>query len=171
MRTRYGRCPIASPPQASSTGAAFWTVSRARKSLVTTRTRSDRSPSRARQPLKLKEASDLHAELSLQPNSSNGPIALVSLVIRAHVRADRRTPRGMTQLAADLTAKGAAAFITSSEESTPDRLPALPPDHPETDAICLIQSFYAMVVRLAAVRGRNADRPRHTCAKRSRARD
>ena len=112
--------------------------------------------------LKLKEASDLHAEPFSAAEFLHGPIALVSPRYPVLMFAPTDAAAvGMTQLAADLTAKGAAAFITSSEESTPDRLPALPPDHPETDAICLIQSFYAMVVRLAAVRGRNADRPRH----------
>jgi len=112
--------------------------------------------------LKLKEASDLHAEAFSAAEFLHGPIALVSprypVLMFAPTDA---AAAGMTQLAANLRAKGAAAFITSSEERTPERLPALPPDHPETDAICLIQSFYAMVVRLAAARGRNADRPRH----------
>ena len=40
-------------------------------------------------------------------------------------------------------------------------LPALAPDHPDTDAVCLIQSFYALVVRLAAPRGIDVDQPRH----------
>jgi glucosamine--fructose-6-phosphate aminotransferase (isomerizing) len=40
-------------------------------------------------------------------------------------------------------------------------LPALPPQQPESDAICLIQSFYLLVAELAARRGTNADQPRH----------
>jgi glucosamine--fructose-6-phosphate aminotransferase (isomerizing) len=40
-------------------------------------------------------------------------------------------------------------------------LPALPPDHPETDAACLIQSFYGLAVDLAEQRGSDADAPRH----------
>ena len=40
-------------------------------------------------------------------------------------------------------------------------LPVLAPDHPETDAVCLIQAFYAMIVRLAARLGIDPDRPRH----------
>lgn len=112
--------------------------------------------------LKLKETSDLHAEAFSAAEFLHGPVALVSprypVLMFAPTDA---AAAGMTELAADLTAKGAAVFITSSEEPTPERLPALPPHHPEADAICLIQSFYAMVVRLAAIRGRNADRPRH----------
>ncbi|MGJ0451657.1 MAG: SIS domain-containing protein [Methylocystis sp.] len=112
--------------------------------------------------LKLKETSDLHAECFSSAEFLHGPVALVAphypVLMFAPTDA---AAAGMTQLAADLRAKGAAVFITSSEEQTPDRLPALPPEHPETDAICLIQSFYAMVVRLAAMRGKNADQPRH----------
>ena len=112
--------------------------------------------------LKLKEASNLHAEPFSAAEFLHGPIALVSPRYPVLMFAPTDVAAvGMTQLAADLRAKGAAAFITSSDEPTQDRLPALPPDHPETDAICLIQTFYAMVVRLAALRGSNADRPRH----------
>jgi len=63
--------------------------------------------------------------------------------------------------AEDLRAKGAALFTTDREDETRSRLPTLAPDHPETDAICLIQSFYAMAARLAAARGVDVDRPRH----------
>jgi len=37
----------------------------------------------------------------------------------------------------------------------------LPSDHPDADAICMIQSFYALLVKLAAQRGTDADQPRH----------
>jgi glucosamine--fructose-6-phosphate aminotransferase (isomerizing) len=40
-------------------------------------------------------------------------------------------------------------------------LPALAPDHPDCDAVCLIQSFYGLVVALARQRGINVDQPRH----------
>jgi glucosamine--fructose-6-phosphate aminotransferase (isomerizing) len=40
-------------------------------------------------------------------------------------------------------------------------LPVLAPDHPDADAICLIQSFYRMLLHLAARRGNDVDRPRH----------
>jgi glutamine---fructose-6-phosphate transaminase (isomerizing) len=40
-------------------------------------------------------------------------------------------------------------------------LPALAPDHPDADAVCLIQSFYALAIRLAQRRGINVDLPRH----------
>jgi glucosamine--fructose-6-phosphate aminotransferase (isomerizing) len=40
-------------------------------------------------------------------------------------------------------------------------LPALPADHPDTDAVCLIQSFYGFLVRLAERRGTDLQAPRH----------
>ena len=40
-------------------------------------------------------------------------------------------------------------------------LPMLAPDHPETDAVCLIQSFYAILPPLAARLGIDLDQPRH----------
>jgi glucosamine--fructose-6-phosphate aminotransferase (isomerizing) len=68
---------------------------------------------------------------------------------------------GTNQLAHDLIAKGAALFATGSNVASQSQLETLAADQPETDAICQIQSFYAMVVRLAAARGVNVDEPRH----------
>ncbi len=112
--------------------------------------------------LKLKETSELHAEAFSAAEFLHGPVALVAPRFPVLMFAPTdAAAAGMNDLAADLRAKGAAVFITSEEQTTPDRLPALPAEHAETDAICLIQSFYAMVVHLAAKRGRDADRPRH----------
>ncbi len=112
--------------------------------------------------LKLKETSDLHAEAFSAAEFLHGPIALVSsqYPVLMFTPADAAA-HCMTQLACDLTRKGATVFITGSFEGPPDQLATLAPDHPETDAICLVQSFYSMVVRLAAERGLNADQPRH----------
>ena len=40
-------------------------------------------------------------------------------------------------------------------------LPVLSPDQADADAICLIQSFYAFLLRLAQARGADVDRPPH----------
>ena len=64
---------------------------------------------------------------------------------------------GLRRLVAMLASKG-AALLTAMLGGT---LPVLAPDHPETDAICLIQSFYAMILRLAERLGIDPDRPRH----------
>jgi glutamine---fructose-6-phosphate transaminase (isomerizing) len=43
----------------------------------------------------------------------------------------------------------------------PSSLPVLRPDQPETDALCLIQSFYAMMLNLADRLDIDVDRPRN----------
>jgi glucosamine--fructose-6-phosphate aminotransferase (isomerizing) len=67
----------------------------------------------------------------------------------------------MRELAEDLRAKGAALYSTGHGDAAPNRLPSLPPDQPDADAVCLMQSFYAFAIRIASARGTDADRPRH----------
>lgn len=112
--------------------------------------------------LKLKETSRLHAEAFSAAEFQHGPIALVSpdYPILIFTPTDAAAA-GTNQLAHDLIAKGAALFATGSDVAPPGQLETLAADQPETDAICQIQSFYAMVVRLAAARGVNVDEPRH----------
>jgi glucosamine--fructose-6-phosphate aminotransferase (isomerizing) len=112
--------------------------------------------------LKLKETSNLHAEAFSGAEVMHGPVALVSTryPILMFMPADEALP-GMQQLAQDLRTKGAALFTAEPGEAASGRLPALPPDHPDADALCLIQSFYAMAVQLADQRGTDVDRPRH----------
>ena len=111
--------------------------------------------------LKLKETCNLHAEAFSGAEFLHGPVALVSsrYPILMFMPTDAAAP-GMRQLAADLRQKGSALFTTEGDGS-PGRLPALAPAHPETDAVCLVQSFYAMLIRLAERVGTDVDRPRH----------
>ena len=115
--------------------------------------------------LKLKEIANRHAEAFSGAEFLHGPVALVEphypilMFMPGDAAAD-----GLWHLAADLAGKGAALFIAGQERhkvTVPATLPALAPDHPETDAVCLIQSFYAMMVRLAERLGIDPDRPRH----------
>jgi glucosamine--fructose-6-phosphate aminotransferase (isomerizing) len=55
----------------------------------------------------------------------------------------------------------ASLFVAEPGEAAAGRLPALAPEQPEADAICLIQSFYGLAVQLSGRRGLDADRPRH----------
>ncbi|MGC1586409.1 MAG: SIS domain-containing protein [Rhodomicrobium sp.] len=111
--------------------------------------------------LKLKETCNLHAEAFSGAEFLHGPVALVSsrypilMFMPADAAAD-----GMRRLAADLRGKGAALFTTGPEAAA-GVLPSLAPDQPEADAVCLIQSFYAMAVRLADALGVDAGQPRH----------
>jgi glucosamine--fructose-6-phosphate aminotransferase (isomerizing) len=68
---------------------------------------------------------------------------------------------GLGRLANDLVAKHAAVFTTASDGRGMVHLPVLAADSPETDAICLIQAFYGMMIGLAEQRGMSADSPRH----------
>jgi glutamine---fructose-6-phosphate transaminase (isomerizing) len=106
--------------------------------------------------LKLKETCDLHAEAFSGAEFRHGPIALVSTryPILMFTPTDQAAA-GLQALAADLAQKGAHVLKTG------DDLPTPAPDHPDTDAVCLIQSFYALLVRLAQSRGTDIDQPRH----------
>ena len=122
-----------------------------------------RNPRWAREAaLKLKETCNLHAEAFSGAEFLHGPVSLVSdrYPILMFMPTDAAGP-GMHQLAAELRGKGTALFVAEPGVVTGTRLPALPPDQPEADAICLIQSFYAMVVQLAARLDIDVDRPRH----------
>jgi glucosamine--fructose-6-phosphate aminotransferase (isomerizing) len=112
--------------------------------------------------LKLKETCHLHAEAFSSAEFQHGPVALVSAryPILMFVPTDA-AGAGMRELAEDLRAKGAALFSTDYNEPAASRLPTLSPDQPDADAICLIQSFYALAIRIAARRGTDADMPRH----------
>ena len=111
--------------------------------------------------LKLKETCNLHAEGYSGAEFRHGPITLVApnypilMFMPGDAAAD-----ALVALAADLKRQHAAVF-TVEPGAGEGRLPALPPEQPEADAICAIQSFYAALPQLAKLRGIDADRPRH----------
>ncbi len=112
--------------------------------------------------LKLKETCELHAEAFSAAEFRHGPIALISgaLPILAFNPCDAAAA-SVTALVADLRRKGARVLVAESGSPQSDRLPVMPPDHPDADAICMIQSFYGLLIKLAAQRGTDADRPPH----------
>jgi glutamine---fructose-6-phosphate transaminase (isomerizing) len=112
--------------------------------------------------LKFKETCNLHAEAFSGAEFLHGPVALVSTLypIVMFMPTDAAAA-GLRELAADLRRKGAAVFVTEADEGQEGRLPALAPDHPDADAVCLIQSFYGLIVGLAERRGTNVNQPRH----------
>lgn len=112
--------------------------------------------------LKLKETCHLHAEAFSGAEFLHGPVTLVCphYPILVFMPGDSAAD-ALHALAADLRSKQAALFTTESGDWGQAYLPVLDSDHSETDAICLVQSFYAMAVRLAELRGHDADRPRH----------
>jgi glucosamine--fructose-6-phosphate aminotransferase (isomerizing) len=52
-------------------------------------------------------------------------------------------------------------FTAEAGAAAAARLPVVACDHTETDAVCLIQSFYALAIRLAKCLGTDVDHPRH----------
>jgi glutamine---fructose-6-phosphate transaminase (isomerizing) len=112
--------------------------------------------------LKLKETCELHAEAFSAAEFHHGPIALISnaFPVLAFNPWDDAA-MSLSALAADLRRKGARVLVAEPGDPQAGRLPVLQPDHPDADAICMIQSFYALLVKLAAQRGTDADRPRH----------
>jgi glucosamine--fructose-6-phosphate aminotransferase (isomerizing) len=112
--------------------------------------------------LKLKETCELHAEAFSAAEFRHGPIALVSRAypILAFNPSDEAAT-SLVDLVADLRQKGALLLVAEPGRPQSGRLPALAPDTPDADAICMVQSFYAFLVKLAARRGTDADQPRH----------
>jgi glucosamine--fructose-6-phosphate aminotransferase (isomerizing) len=112
--------------------------------------------------LKLKEIANLHAEAFSGAEFLHGPVALVGAgyPLLMFVASDA-TAGGMRELACELRGKSASLLCADPAGGKAGDLPTLPPDHPDADALCLIQSFYGMALRLAAARGVDADRPRH----------
>src|SRR5215213_6586329 len=110
--------------------------------------------------LKLKETCGIHAEAFSGAEFQHGPIVLVErgfptmLFMPTDAAAE-----GLKALATDLTTKGAAVFVTGSHAGA--ALPTLAPDHPAADAVCLVQTFYRLVIQIAQQRGTNVDRPPH----------
>jgi glucosamine--fructose-6-phosphate aminotransferase (isomerizing) len=141
-------------------GSALPSLSRA-ESLVTI----GRGPTLAiarEAALKLKETCNIHAEAFSGAEFQHGPVALVSprYPIMLFMPSDE-AGTGLRQLVLDLRAKAALVFATNEGGPSDASLPALPADHPDADAVCLIQSFYALAVRIGERRGTDIDRPRH----------
>lgn len=112
--------------------------------------------------LKLKETCHRHAEAFSGAEFMHGPVSLVSrsYPILMLMPTDAAAP-GMRELASQLRRMGSSLYVAEPGESSPMHLPTLEPDQPEADAICLIQSFYAMAVQLAQRLNVDVDRPRH----------
>jgi glucosamine--fructose-6-phosphate aminotransferase (isomerizing) len=113
--------------------------------------------------LKLKEVCNLHAEAYSGAEFQHGPIALVSngYPVLIFMPGDK-SAEPLSTLTADLCRKRAAVFTTSRDDLPGVvRLPILQPDRPETDAVCLIQSFYRFAIHLATHRGINVDQLRN----------
>jgi len=117
--------------------------------------------------LKLKETCELPAEAFSSAEFRHGPIALVSAAYPVMVFAPTdESGAGLRELAADLGRKGACVLLAEPQGDRREilrtvLLPALPAEQAEADAICLIPSFYSLLVGLAERRGTDIDAPPH----------
>jgi glucosamine--fructose-6-phosphate aminotransferase (isomerizing) len=112
--------------------------------------------------LKLKETCNIHAEAFSGAEFLHGPITLVesSYPVLLFVPTDQAAA-GVRLLAAELRRKNASVLVADCQRQRAGVLPVLAPDHPDSDAVCLIQTFYALAIRLAQRRGTDVDLPRH----------
>lgn len=117
--------------------------------------------------LKLKETCGLPAEAYSSAEFRHGPIALVSPAYPVMMFAPTdESGAGLRELVADLERTGACVLLAEPLSARPEKsrtvlLPMLPGEQAEADAICVIQSFYSLVVGLAARRGTDIDAPPH----------
>lgn len=117
--------------------------------------------------LKMKETCALPAEAFSSAEFHHGPIALVSTAYPVMVFAPAdESGAGLRELVADLGRKGARVLLAQAqgaphEPSQTVLLPTIPGEQAEADAICLIQSFYSLLVGLAQRRGTDIDAPPH----------
>jgi glutamine---fructose-6-phosphate transaminase (isomerizing) len=112
--------------------------------------------------LKLKETCNLHTEAFSGAEFLHGPIALVRPYYPVLVFAPTdEAAAGIRQLCRDLEAMGAILLIADTTPTGDIVLPVLPPEQPEADALCLMQSFYLMLVALGDRLGVDIDKPPH----------
>ncbi len=112
--------------------------------------------------LKLKETCGIHAEAFSAAEFHHGPIALLGPNFPIFIfKPGDEAGVGFSELAFDLRSKCAAVLVAGIGENSPGALPALRADNPDADAICLIQSFYGLLVHLAQLRDRDVDKPPH----------
>jgi glutamine---fructose-6-phosphate transaminase (isomerizing) len=106
--------------------------------------------------LKLKECCELNAEGFSAAEFQHGPIALLSPRYPIFVFTPNDAAASETSAFTGALIKRGARMLCTEPIGT---LPALRPDRAEADAVCVIQSFYAMLVALATRRDVDPDRP------------
>lgn len=112
--------------------------------------------------LKFKETCQIHAESYSSAEVLHGPVSIVDAGFPVVALASRDVAEpALAAVADEIASKGAKVFATSDQVEAAAQLRAVRTDHPLTDPIALIASFYAMVERVAAARGINPDAPRH----------
>jgi glucosamine--fructose-6-phosphate aminotransferase (isomerizing) len=152
------------PDRLSAASKLDWTEALAALSKATSLITLGRGPTLAiarEAALKFKETCNLPTEPFSGAEFMHGPVSLVDThyPVLIFMPTDAAA-KGLAELAADLRDKGASVFVSGTVRAD-SVLPALAAEHPDADAICLIQSLYGLLVRLAERRGTDVDQPRH----------
>lgn len=112
--------------------------------------------------LKFKETCLIHAESYSSAEVLHGPVSIVEpgFPVIAFAVSDK-AEAGLVETVDKLVAKGANVFVTSDLPTTANRLAHIKTDHPLTQPITTIASFYKMAEKLSRSRGIDPDKPRH----------
>ncbi len=94
------------------------------------------------------------AELPHGPRTLAGPDFPVLGLVQ-----DDEGHAGTAALLADLAARGVTVLAAGAQGPGIVTLPGLPADHPDTDLLCQLASFYRAVEAAARARGRDPDHP------------
>ena len=112
--------------------------------------------------LKFKETCQVHAESYSSAEVLHGPVSIVGegFPVICFAAADAAQAQ-VVETADALADKGAQVFVTSHKAARALSLDHVRSDHPLTDPISLVTTFYGLVERVAQTRGIDPDRPRH----------
>ncbi len=112
--------------------------------------------------LKFKETCQLHAESYSSAEVLHGPVSIVEqgYPVLAMVSQDAAED-SINAVADQLAGQGASVFATTDKVKQANNLQVVRTDHPLTDPLALVVSFYAFVEKLALQRGGNPDKPRN----------
>ncbi|MCX7889174.1 MAG: SIS domain-containing protein [Rhodobacteraceae bacterium] len=112
--------------------------------------------------LKFKEVALIHAESYSSAEVLHGPVSIVDrgFPVLALTAADAAED-SVAEVADRLAGRGGRVFVTSDRARAAQVLPHVRTDHPLTDPLALIATFYATVERIAVARGIPPDTPPH----------
>lgn len=111
--------------------------------------------------LKLIETCGIHASSYSSAEILHGPIEIVeeNYPVLAFISRDA-AEQSISSICEYLVEKKARVFGTSNQLTLAKSLDFVTTDHPFTDPVVLIASFYVFIENLAVSRGRNPDQPR-----------
>lgn len=115
--------------------------------------------------LKLKEVAGIHAEAFSSAEVAHGPMTLVGAQDPVLVLGPLDyAGAGLPERIADFVSRGAKVLASGRPEDVFGASVLLQSDtsvHPAIGAIAAVQSFYGLALAVAAIRGRDPDRPPH----------